>query len=240
MGCESDRDWPGGFQQCVGQFADDVDAYSVRRKNWRVAVYPQTDLFGEIARLTVSIDRAAAATEVTLTEHLSASEDDDPRSPLAERKELCRQLAALRDRVARAQDGSEEPRALRAELATLLFFAETLQADADTWRAALKHRINELERQRTAERQERERLAAQREELVRRRDALRFTIGQTAAQMAQQNGGECRRTLPVFTLGEGLTVCSVSVSWPRRGFRCAKRWLVTLNGSRNDVLVRRE
>lgn len=205
-----------------------------------VAVSPQNDLFREIARLTISIHRAAAATEMTLTEHLSASDDDDPRSPLVEHRELRRQLAALRDRVARAQHGSEEPGALRAELATLLFFAKTLQADADIWRAALKQRLEELERKRIAERRQRERLAAQREELVRRRDALRFTIGQTAARMAQQNGGECRRTLPVFSLGEGLTVCSVSVSWPRRGFRCAKRWLVTLNGSRSDVLVRRE
>jgi hypothetical protein len=83
-------------------------------------------------------------------------------------------------------------------------------------------------------------LAAQRAQLARRRDGLEFTIGQTAARMARQNGGECRRTLPVFTLGEGLTVCSVSVSWPRRGFRFAKRWLVTLNGAHDDVLVRRE
>jgi hypothetical protein len=75
---------------------------------------------------------------------------------------------------------------------------------------------------------------------VRRRAALEFTIGQTAGRIARQNGGECRRTVPVFTLGEGLTVCSVSVSWPSRGFRCAKRWLVTLNASRNAVLVRRE
>jgi hypothetical protein len=205
-----------------------------------VGVYSQTDLFSDIARLTVSIDRAATATEIALTESLPVSGDDDPRSPLVEHKELCRQLAALRDRVARAQYGSEEPRALRAELATLVFFAETLQADADTWRGALKQRLRELERQRGAERRERERFAVQRAQLVRRRDALEFRIGQTAARMAQQNGGECRRTVPVFTLGEGLTVCSVSVSWPRRGFRYAKRWLVTLDSSRDGVLVRRE
>lgn len=221
-------------------FADGVDAYSVRRKNWRVGVYSQTDLFCDIARLTVSIDRAAAATEIALTERLPVSGDRDPCSPLVEHKELCRQLAALCDRVARAQHESEGPRALRAELATLAFFAETLQTDADTWRGALKQRIRELERQRAAERQERERLAAQRAQLVRRRDALEFTIGQTAARMARQNGGECRRTVPVFTLGEGLTVCSVSVSWPGRGFRFAKRWLVTLNDSRDDLLIRRE
>ena len=40
--------------------------------------------------------------------------------------------------------------------------------------------------------------------LRERRDALQSTILQTAARMAQQNRGECRRTLPVFTLGEGL------------------------------------
>jgi hypothetical protein len=200
----------------------------------------QTDLFCDIARLTFSIDRAVAATELALSERLPVSGGGDPRSPLVEHTELCRQLAALRDRVARAHYGSEEPRALRAELATLVFFAETLQADADTWRGALEQRIRELERQRAAERQERERLAAERAQLVRRRDALEFTIGQTATRMAQQNGGECRRTVPVFALGEGLTVCSVSVSWPRRGLRLPKRCLVTLNGSRDDVLVRRE
>lgn len=219
---------------------DGVDAYSVRRKNWQMGFDPQTELISDIAHLTVLIDRAAAATEMVLTEHMSVSEDDDPRSPLADRKELCRQRAALRERVARARNETQDPAALRAELATLLFFARTLQADAVTWRAALKERVKELERQRSAERQERMRLAAQREEVVRRRDALRFGIAQTAARMAQQHGGECRRTLPVFTLGEGLTVCSVSVSCPRRGLRCAKRWLVTLSDSCDDVLVRRE
>jgi hypothetical protein len=183
-----------------------------------VGVHSQTDLVSDIARLTVSIDRAAAATEIALTGRLPMSGDGDPPSPLVEHRELCRQLAALRDNVARAQYGSEEPRALRAELATLVFFAETLQADADTWRASLEQRIKELERQRAAERQERERLAAQRAQLVRRRDVLELTIGQTAARMARQKGGECRRTIPVFTLGEGLTVCSVSVSWPSAGW----------------------
>ncbi|MDQ6730590.1 MAG: hypothetical protein M3022_09870 [Actinomycetota bacterium] len=201
---------------------------------------PQTDLVCAIARSTVSIDRAAVAIEMALAEHRSGSDDDNPRSSRTERKELCRQLAALRDRVADAQAGSEDLRALRAELATLLFFARTLQADAYTWRAALMDRIRALERQRIAERQERQRSAAQREEFLRRRDALRFTIAQTAARMAQQSRGECRRTVPVFTLGEGLTVCSVSVSCPRRGFRCAQRWLVTLNGAHDDVLVERD
>ncbi len=205
-----------------------------------MGVNPETDLFGEIARSTISIDRAALATEMILAECRCGSDDDDPRSPLAEHKELCRQLAALRDRVIRAQHASNDPRALRAELATLLFFARTLQADANVWRAALRDRITELERQRAAERQERERWAAQREELSRRRDALRFTIDQTAARMAQQNRGECRRTLPVFTLSEGLTLYSVSVSWPRKGVRCAQRWLVTLNGAHDDVLIRRD
>jgi hypothetical protein len=224
----------------MSQFAMGVDAYSLGRKNWRVRVNSQTDLFSDIVRLTASIDRAAAATEIALTDRLPVSGDGDPRSPLVERKELCRQLAALRGRVARAQCGSEEPRALRAELATLVFFAETLQGDADTWRAALTERTRALERQRAAERQARERSAAERAQLVRRRDALEFTIGQTATRMARHNGGECRHTVPVFTLGEGLTVCSVSVSWPRRGLRFAKRWLVTLNGSHEEVMVRRE
>jgi hypothetical protein len=74
---------------------------------------------------------------------------------------------------------------------------------------------------------------------VRRRDSLQFSIVETAERMARQNHGECRRTLPVFRFGDGLTVCSVSVAWPRRRLRLAKFWLVTLNDSRDDVLVRR-
>jgi hypothetical protein len=58
--------------------------------------------------------------------------------------------------------------------------------------------------------------------------------------MAQRDGGECRRTLPVFAFGPGLTVCSVAVSCPRKGFRFPKQWLVTLNGSRDGVMIRRE
>lgn len=215
-----------------------VDALCGRRQNRPVGVASQGNLLSEIARLRRSIDRAAAATEITLAPAPPAYADDDPCSPLAQHKELCRQLAALRERAALAEYRNEGPRALRAELATLLFFARTLQADADNWRAALEDQIKELERRRTAARQERERLAAEREKLVRRRDALQSTIVQTAGRMAQDRG-ECRKTLPVFRLDEGLTVCSVSVSRPRRGLRFAKQWLVTLNRS-HDVLVRRE
>ena len=200
---------------------------------------PQTSTVSEIAALRAEIDFAAAATQVTLAGHRPASADDDQRLPPAQREELCRQLAALRERVALAEDRNEGPGALRAELATLLFFARTLQADADDWRSALDAQAQELERQRTAARKEREGLAVERENLVRRRDALQLTVLQTAARMAEQYRGECRRTVPVFTLGEGLTVCSVSVSCPRRGLRFAKLWLVTLTGS-HDVLVRRE
>jgi hypothetical protein len=199
---------------------------------------PQPSAVSEIARLRAAIDRAAAATEFTLAGHLPASSDDDPRS-LAEHNELSRQLKALRERLALAEDRNEGPLALRAELATLLFFAGTLQADADRWRSAGEERGKELRRQRAAARKQRESLVAEREKLARRRDALQSTILQTAARMAQQSRGECRRTVPVFTLGEGLTVCSVSVSCPRRRLRFAKQWLVTLTRS-HDVLVRRE
>jgi hypothetical protein len=82
-------------------------------------------------------------------------------------------------------------------------------------------------------------LAAERVALVRQRDALQSQIEQTAARMAQDSGGECRRTMPVFRLGTDLSVCSVSVMSPKRGLRPAKSWLVTLNDSREEVVVRR-
>ena len=210
-----------------------------REKIWPLAVDAQTNLVSEITRLKVSIDRAAAATEVILAGHSPTSADDDPRSPPAKHDELCRQLAALRKRVALAENRNEGPRALRAELATLVFFARALQADTDDWRSVLEEQMEELGRKKTAARKDRESLAADRAKLAWRRDTLQSTILQTAGRMAQQYRGECRRTIPVFTLGEGLTVCSVSVSCPRRGFRFGKQWLVTLTGS-HDVLVRRE
>jgi regulator of replication initiation timing len=194
-----------------------------------VGADPQTDLASEIDQLGVSIDCAAAATETMLAS----------AAPEAEHQELCRQLAALRERVALAQKRNDDPTALRAELATLLSFGRTLQADAENWRSALAGRAHELERQRAVARQEQKRLDLERENLARRREALQSTILQTAARMAQQTRGECRRTLPVITLGEGLTVCSVSVAYPRRGLRFAGHWLVTL-GRSHDVLVRRE
>jgi chromosome segregation ATPase len=197
------------------------------------------EVVSEIARLKSSIDRAATATEIALVGRPGASEGDDPGSLPVERKELCRQLAALRERVAVAEQGNEDPVELRAELATFLFFANTLRADADDWRSTLQRRIKEGERRKTAALRELERLAAGREMLVRRRDALQSTIVHTAARIAQRDGGESRRTLPVFTLGEGLTICSVSVSCPRQRLRVAKHWLVTLNESYDDVLVRR-
>jgi hypothetical protein len=194
----------------------------------------------EIARLRILIDRAAAGTEITLAAGPSASEDGDPGSPGAEQQELRRQLAALRERVAAAEGRNEDLRELRAELATLLYFADTLRADADGWRSTLEERLRELRRQRIAARAERERLAAERERLARRRDVLQFEIVQTAERLAKQDCGECRRTVPVFTLGEGLAVCSVSVFCPRKRLRFGKHWLVTLNGARDDVVIRRQ
>ena len=190
---------------------------------------PQADLASEIAQLRVSIDHAAAATELTLA----------GQPPEAEHQELTRQLAALRERVTIAHRRDDGPQALRAELATLLCFARTLQADADDWRSTLADRARELERQHAVARQKQERLDLQRVNLARRRETLQSTILQTAARMAQETRGEWRRTLPVITLGEGLTVCSVSVSFPRRGLRLAGQRLVTL-GRSNNVLVRRE
>jgi hypothetical protein len=200
---------------------------------------PQPSAVSEIARLRAAIDRAGAATELTLAGHPPASSDDDARLLPAEHNELSRQLKALRERLALAEGRNEGPLALRAELATLLFFAGTLQADADRWRSAVEERAKELRRLTAAARKARENSVAEREKLARRRDALQLTILQTAARMAQQSRGECRRTVPVFTLGEGLTVCSVSVTCPRRRLRFAKQWLVTLTRS-HDVLVRRE
>jgi chromosome segregation ATPase len=207
-----------------------VDAQSGRRENRSVGADPQTELMAEIARLRASIEHAAADTETMLAGHPAQ----------AEHQELRRQLAALRERVAGAERRCHaDLTELRAELATLLCFARTLRADADDWGSALAERARELERQRAAARQEEERLELERENLVQRREALQSTILQTAARMAQQCRGECRRTLPVITLGEGLTVCSVAVSVPRRGLRLAGQWLVTLNRS-HHVLVRRE
>jgi hypothetical protein len=194
-----------------------------------VGADPQTVLASEIAELHATIDRAAAATERILAD----------QAPDPEHQELCRQLAALRERVENAQHRNDDPGALRAELATLSFFARTLEADAQKYRAALARRASELDRQKAAERAEQERLVLARDDLVKRREALQATILQTAARMAQQTRGECRRTLPVFTLGDGLTVCSVSVAYPRRGLRLAGHWLVTL-GRSQDVLIRRQ
>lgn len=198
---------------------------------------PETDILSDIARLQVSIDRVATVVDVTLADQPVGLQDVE--TGLAERQELRRQLAALRERVAQAgSQHQDDPRALRAELATLLFFAKTLGADAGSWRAGLDDRFKVFERQKTATRQEQERLAAERQELIRRRDALQCAIDQTAKGMAQRDGGEARRTLPVLTLGEGVTVCSVGVSIPRKGIRSAKRWIVTLNDSLDQVLVK--
>ena len=198
----------------------------------------ETHVVSEIARLRLSIDREAAAVHKTLNDHPSASDDDYPRRGW-EHKELSRQLDALHAHVARAPSRSQDQRELRAEFGTLLSFARTLRTDAESWRTAFEDGLKELERKETAAREERERLAAERETLVRRRDALQFTIHETAGRIAHRNGGDCRNTLPVFRLGEALTVCSVVVLSPRHRFRPQPHWLVTLNDSRDQVRVRR-
>jgi hypothetical protein len=199
----------------------------------------QTDVMSEIARLTAAIDREAASADRMLNDHPSAGEDDYPRWGVAEHRELNRQLVALDQYVARARSRGEDQLLLRAELATLLSFAKTLRGDAEAWRLALPEGLKEHERRQAAARAESQRLAAERAALIERRDALRRQIDQTARRMAQDNGGECRPTLPVFRFGEDLSVCSVSIKSPRRGFRPGNWSLVTLNESGDDVVVRR-
>lgn len=200
----------------------------------------ESDVNSEIATLTAAIEREAASADRMLNEHPSATEDDYPRWGVAEYRELNRQLATLGECVARARSRGEDRRLVRAELATLLSFARTLGADAGAWRSALADGLREVERQRAAAREEHDRLAAQRLALVRRREALQSQIDQTANWMAQDIGGsDCRRTMPIFKLAADLSVCSVSVTSPRRGLRPGKSWLVTLNDSRKEVIVRR-
>jgi chromosome segregation ATPase len=204
------------------------------------AVEPQSDVVSELGQLRLAIDREAAATRLTLTHDRSASEDERLQWGVTEYRELRRQLSALPEHVSRAESRDQDPEWLRAELATLLSFARTLRSDAERWCAARHEAFVELERQEAAARQERERLAAERAELVQRRDALQLGIEETANRLAQANEGDCRYTIPIFTLGEGLTVCSVTVSGPGGRFRWPRRWLVTLDGSREGVLVARD
>jgi chromosome segregation ATPase len=210
----------------------------------------QTHVVSEIARLRGSIVREAAVVAATLNHDRSLPDDDDRGSELVGHRELTRQLNALNTHVAQAPSRSRDQRDLRAEFATLLSFAKTLRTDAEAWRAAVDDRLEELERLRTAALEElkrlqsaaleeRHRLTAERESLMRRRDALQFTIDETAGHIAQANSGDCRHTLPVFRLGEALTVCSVAVLSPRRWFRVQPDWLVTLDDSRDEVRVTR-
>ncbi len=193
----------------------------------------------ELEELIAQIECAAEAAEIALGACRPTPGGADDASVLIEGRELRRQLGALRARVSNALDAGDGPRAVRSELATLLFFANTLEADADTWRAGFEHALREHEERAAAARRKQERLAAERRELARRRDHLASAIRDTAAHLAHPEASECRNTLPVFTLCAGLTVCSVSVSWPRRRFRFPKHWLVTLNEAHDDVVVRR-
>ena len=204
-----------------------------------VPVELHTELRAEIAALQAAIDREADATDSLLRGHLLGARDVEPGSGPTELTELDRQLSALRARVARALCRDEGRLSLRAELATLLFFAKTLRADAKACRAAFEEALRGIERQEQDARAERERLAAERGALVRRRDALQAQIDQTAARMARDTGGESRRTVPVLTLAAGVTVCSSIVICPRRRFRSDERWLVTLNDTRHRVVIRR-
>lgn len=198
---------------------------------------PHTDVRAEIARLRTAIDHEATSATRTLTE--LPPEHGFARGETPEHRDLNRQLSALEEHVSRAESRSEDQLLLRAELATLLSFATTLRVDAARWRSALGDHLRELERQAAAAREQQDTVAAEREALVRQRDALRSQIDHAANRMAQATGGECRRTIPVVTLGEHVSVCSISVRSPRRGFRPGRSWLVTLNSSRDEVLVRR-
>lgn len=201
-------------------------------------VEPQTDLPAEIAALRAAIDGEAEATGGLLSDPLLSRDAGAPSGP-TELTELDRQLDALRECVARALRRDDGPVSLRAELATLLAFAKTLRADAEACREAFEEARRGDDRREQEARAERERLAAERGASVRRRDALQAEIDQTAAKMAREVGGECRRTVPVLPLAPGITVCSSVVVCRRRRWRSDERWLVTLDDTRDHVVIRR-
>lgn len=155
------------------------------------------DLGAEIAALQAAIDREADATDSLLRGHLLCARDVEPGSGPTELTELDRQLSALRARVARALCRDEGRLSLRAELATLLFFAKTLRADAEACRAAFEEALRGIERREQEARAERERLAAERGALVRRRDAL-----QAVRPAAAPSPSQSERTARGGSVGE--------------------------------------
>lgn len=199
---------------------------------------PPAAVARELAQLGSAIDRQVGEIMAALADWASAGGQDDATVHLAEHRELVRQLGALRDRVARARSQIGDRRELHAELATLLSFARTLAADAESLRARLYGEEEERERLQAQAGLERERVAAQRLQVLRRRDALQASIVQTAEGIAGGDRSQCRRTVPVVALDHGVTVCSIGVATPRRRFRSARFWLVTLTDTRDGVLAR--
>lgn len=193
----------------------------------------------ELDELFAAMDCQVAAIVTALNVPPSEFADVDGGAQLAEHRELVRQLGALRDRVARAKAQICDPRELRAELATLLSFARTLRIDAEGLRARLREALEELVRQQAAARLERTRRAAEREQVLRRRDDLEARIVRAAEAIAQGDRAECRRTVPVIALDQDVTVCSMGVASPRRRFRSRRFWLVTLTDTYDEVLARR-
>ncbi len=197
-------------------------------------------LVSEIARIRVAIEREQSAADRLLSDHPSTAWGREPRWRLTEYRELRRQLAALRKSVSKAPARSEgDPALLRADLATLMSFAKTLRSDAKNWRAGLEEGLREIARQDAAAQRERARLAAERTASIRHRDKLQAEIDETAKRMARDSGADYRRVFPCFAFGEALTVCSLKVAVPGSGLRREKRWLVTLNDSQDQVVVRR-
>jgi multidrug resistance efflux pump len=199
-----------------------------------VATESGAAVLAEIARWRGVIDAETTAAEAALTKSDPGAGDAPARPGHAE---LWGRLSSLRARAARAEAELADPRELRAELATLSYFARTLRADAVAWRSTLHQALAELARQEAAARREREQAASERQALLQRRDLLQARIEQAAAEVAQA-GGECRRTVPVIRLADKVTVASMTVSGPRRPFRATRLWLVTLGSDRDQVLVR--
>jgi chromosome segregation ATPase len=205
-----------------------------------MAIDSADNVAAQTASLVSTIERADSAAEAALAHSLSAPDQHPAAHELPQHQELCRQLAALRRRLARARSELTDPYALRAELATLAFFARTLREDAERWQATALEALQEIARREAALRREQERLAAKRRELTRRRDALQAAIDRTAAEVADGHRGEWRRTVPVIRLGDALSVSSITVSASKRPFGALRLWLVTLTEDRDRVLVRRD
>ncbi len=198
-------------------------------------------LVADLGRLRKDLERDLVAAQQALDGHPSATDTGYPKWGRSEHDALLSRIKEIQQRLetARSRHGGRLT-ALRTELEQALGpEAQSLRVDADAWSNGFERALAQIECEQVARQREREAVAAHQRAMSPVRDALQARLDEAALRLAAEKDTEVFSWTPWISLAPDVVVRSALVKRTARRFRAGRRWLVTLNGARDDVVIER-